>query len=159
MIRRPPRSTLFPYTTLFRSPWWVMAVAAPGNACWAMPARRTSSARWNRVAWAPRSRGIRLLVTWCRGVLKLLLFPVYNTLSSPMKSWMKLTVWCIFVLLALSCVSGAAAGKKKPKAKKKHHPIEVRETGDFSAVDALVQEQITDQAITGAVLLVGHDGN
>src|SRR5690349_24004374 len=26
MIRRPPRSTLFPYTTLFRS---------PGNLCWA----------------------------------------------------------------------------------------------------------------------------
>src|SRR3712207_7065138 len=23
MIRRPPRSTLFPYTTLFRSPGWV----------------------------------------------------------------------------------------------------------------------------------------
>src|SRR2546421_1811597 len=23
MIRRPPRSTLFPYTTLFRSPWIV----------------------------------------------------------------------------------------------------------------------------------------
>src|SRR5256885_7121241 len=22
MIRRPPRSTLFPYTTLFRSMWW-----------------------------------------------------------------------------------------------------------------------------------------
>src|SRR2546429_5042894 len=22
MIRRPPRSTLFPYTTLFRSRWW-----------------------------------------------------------------------------------------------------------------------------------------
>src|SRR3712207_7651113 len=22
MIRRPPRSTLFPYTTLFRSAWW-----------------------------------------------------------------------------------------------------------------------------------------
>ena len=76
-----------------------------------------------------------------------------------MKSWMKLTVWCILVLTALSCVSGATASKKKPKAKKKHHAIEVRETGDFSAVDALVQEQITDQAITGAVLLVGHDGN
>src|SRR3712207_7255590 len=27
MIRRPPRSTLFPYTTLFRS-WWVVAIAA-----------------------------------------------------------------------------------------------------------------------------------
>src|SRR3712207_8714386 len=32
MIRRPPRSTLFPYTTLFRSPptlWWDLIVAAP----------------------------------------------------------------------------------------------------------------------------------
>src|SRR2546430_9654359 len=27
MIRRPPRSTLFPYTTLFRSPPWKMLVA------------------------------------------------------------------------------------------------------------------------------------
>src|SRR5438034_3838739 len=25
MIRRPPRSTLFPYTTLFRSPFWSFA--------------------------------------------------------------------------------------------------------------------------------------
>src|SRR5256885_2380012 len=45
MIRRPPRSTLFPYTTLFRSPWFpsvlvrrVYAVqaaqqAGPGQAC------------------------------------------------------------------------------------------------------------------------------
>src|SRR5689334_24333805 len=24
MIRRPPRSTLFPYTTLFRSPWTIL---------------------------------------------------------------------------------------------------------------------------------------
>src|SRR2546425_5796467 len=28
MIRRPPRSTLFPYTTLFRSPTAVLAAAA-----------------------------------------------------------------------------------------------------------------------------------
>src|SRR3712207_7781703 len=27
MIRRPPRSTLFPYTTLFRSPWFAVAPA------------------------------------------------------------------------------------------------------------------------------------
>src|SRR6266511_5916558 len=27
MIRRPPRSTLFPYTTLFRSPWGVITPA------------------------------------------------------------------------------------------------------------------------------------
>src|SRR5260370_42168989 len=43
MIRRPPRSTLFPYTTLFRSqrsgfgdlneagPWYVLRVDAPAN--------------------------------------------------------------------------------------------------------------------------------
>src|SRR5260221_10706919 len=33
MIRRPPRSTLFPYTTLFRSPPWMLdgeAQARPG---------------------------------------------------------------------------------------------------------------------------------
>src|SRR5260370_26761702 len=28
MIRRPPRSTLFPYTTLFRSPWTALAVSS-----------------------------------------------------------------------------------------------------------------------------------
>src|SRR5689334_23572736 len=29
MLRRPPRSTLFPYTTLFRSPRWCRGRAAP----------------------------------------------------------------------------------------------------------------------------------
>src|SRR5258708_26166286 len=39
MIRRPPRSTLFPYTTLFRSPamsaepWYERAVISPGPGC------------------------------------------------------------------------------------------------------------------------------
>src|SRR5690554_7588079 len=31
MIRRPPRSTLFPYTTLFRSPSIVYLIGAPGS--------------------------------------------------------------------------------------------------------------------------------
>src|SRR5476651_825543 len=31
MIRRPPRSTLFPYTTLFRSKPWVKSSLAPGS--------------------------------------------------------------------------------------------------------------------------------
>src|SRR2546421_8509941 len=31
MIRRPPRSTLFPFTTLFRSPAWMGAMAAQMN--------------------------------------------------------------------------------------------------------------------------------
>src|SRR3712207_7571250 len=35
MIRRPPRSTLFPYTTLFRSVWTVVRYAAGlGDAGW-----------------------------------------------------------------------------------------------------------------------------
>src|SRR5947209_14212636 len=39
MIPRPPRSTLFPYTTLFRSP-------RPGR-CWAPPTRGAWSSRWD----------------------------------------------------------------------------------------------------------------
>src|SRR5256885_8860987 len=39
MIRRPPRSTLFPYTTLFRSPWCSWS-AGPRD-----PARRSGSRR------------------------------------------------------------------------------------------------------------------
>src|SRR5256885_13337136 len=31
MIRRPPRSTLFPYTTLFRSSRWEMKSCCPGR--------------------------------------------------------------------------------------------------------------------------------
>src|SRR6266702_7062034 len=34
MIRRPPRSTLFPYTTLFRSP-----TRSAGRSCWCRPCR------------------------------------------------------------------------------------------------------------------------
>src|SRR2546430_8033912 len=39
MIRRPPRSTLFPYTTLFRSEsspsvWISMAITAPTHCSW-----------------------------------------------------------------------------------------------------------------------------
>src|SRR5690242_20786444 len=43
MTRRPPRSTLFPYTTLFRSPFWagrVLRACATGSA-----ARPSSSKR------------------------------------------------------------------------------------------------------------------
>src|SRR3712207_8847407 len=44
MIRRPPRSTLFPYTTLFRSCTWVST--SPGRST---PARRstTSASGWS----------------------------------------------------------------------------------------------------------------
>src|SRR2546422_7552869 len=49
MIRRPPRSTLFPYTTLFRSPW-------PRRG-WSRRSGRTQVRRWagepaeQRPAW------------------------------------------------------------------------------------------------------------
>src|SRR3712207_9296491 len=36
MIRRPPRSTLFPYTTLFRSEEWLTVAAHPEGACLAL---------------------------------------------------------------------------------------------------------------------------
>src|SRR5687767_15598894 len=52
MIRRPPRSTLFPYTTLFRSP----PSAGPRCGVWSGPARRWwwrrrrgSGSLWTRV--------------------------------------------------------------------------------------------------------------
>src|SRR5438034_4454070 len=44
MIRRPPRSTLFPYTTLFRSPACVGS-RRPFDRARAVPARRSFPAR------------------------------------------------------------------------------------------------------------------
>ncbi|HEY5027696.1 MAG TPA: serine hydrolase domain-containing protein, partial [Candidatus Angelobacter sp.] len=59
----------------------------------------------------------------------------------------------ILILTVQSCLAMGA-----PAAKKKKPPAETKETANFSPVDLLVQEQINDQAITGAVLLVGHGG-
>jgi uncharacterized protein YbbC (DUF1343 family)/CubicO group peptidase (beta-lactamase class C family) len=57
-------------------------------------------------------------------------------------------------ILAAQCFSAAGA----PAPKKKKSAAEAKETANFSPVDLLVQEQINDQAITGAVLVVGHGG-
>jgi uncharacterized protein YbbC (DUF1343 family)/CubicO group peptidase (beta-lactamase class C family) len=64
----------------------------------------------------------------------------------------------VFVLLVHSFAAtlpqqGAAQPKKKKKA-----PEAAKETANFAPVDLLVQEQINDQTITGAVLVVGHGG-
>ncbi|MGH9633761.1 MAG: exo-beta-N-acetylmuramidase NamZ domain-containing protein [Candidatus Angelobacter sp.] len=59
-------------------------------------------------------------------------------------------------ILILAVQSLSAAGPSAPK-KKKPGP-ETKETANFSPVDLLVQEQINNQVITGAVLLVGHGG-
>src|SRR3712207_7055170 len=39
MIRRPPRSTLFPYTTLFRSDW--RRVSSNRQHCWKLDCKQT----------------------------------------------------------------------------------------------------------------------
>jgi uncharacterized protein YbbC (DUF1343 family)/CubicO group peptidase (beta-lactamase class C family) len=44
------------------------------------------------------------------------------------------------------------------KKKKKKAAAPAPETFNFAPVDALVQQQVVDQSITGAVLLVGHGG-
>jgi uncharacterized protein YbbC (DUF1343 family)/CubicO group peptidase (beta-lactamase class C family) len=62
-----------------------------------------------------------------------------------------------FISIIILAVQGlSAAGAPAPK-KKKPTP-EAKETANFSPVDLLVQEQINDQTITGAVLVVGHGG-
>src|SRR2546430_10351274 len=54
MIRRPPRSTLFPYTTLFRSPIRAHPSLRP---TWAGRAR--ASASWPRTAYTRRCPAAR----------------------------------------------------------------------------------------------------
>jgi len=61
------------------------------------------------------------------------------------------------ISIIILCVQGFSA-TGAPAPKKKKPPSEARETANFSPVDLLVQEQINDQTITGAVLVVGHGG-
>src|SRR2546421_12959737 len=52
MIRRPPRSTLFPYTTLFRSSKWEIQFAS----AWIRFPERISTAPLSRLTVRPNSR-------------------------------------------------------------------------------------------------------
>src|SRR5688572_30869572 len=54
MIRRPPRSTLFPYTTLFRSLWQLLSRRGRGAL-----ARQAAARRSRRCLWQRRERGER----------------------------------------------------------------------------------------------------
>src|SRR5256885_11057187 len=54
MIRRPPRSTLFPYTTLFRSLLCCEVRAAPYQVVSPAPGRCSSASAWK--AWAAGDR-------------------------------------------------------------------------------------------------------
>src|SRR5256886_5761149 len=60
MIRRPPRSTLFPYTTLFRSPAWSLASSSFSGAVgvalatW-LVGRALDRRSWAYLGWRPRA--------------------------------------------------------------------------------------------------------
>jgi uncharacterized protein YbbC (DUF1343 family)/CubicO group peptidase (beta-lactamase class C family) len=79
-----------------------------------------------------------------------------------MKSLFRTIIFSLAILLP-AC-SFAAPPLQRPgksslkKSKKKKGALDIKETGNFSSVDLLVQEQVENQVITGAVLLVGHDG-
>src|SRR5436305_7457242 len=66
MIRRPPRSTLFPYTTLFRSADWYFARntrRAPFNN---LQARQAINYAANRAAYVKIAGGSSLAVPTCQ---------------------------------------------------------------------------------------------
>src|SRR5256885_9700754 len=60
MIRRPPRSTLFPYTTLFRSPHSVGQKGSPTWVAEAAPDARARTARM--IAESDPARAVALLI-------------------------------------------------------------------------------------------------
>src|SRR3954462_3384716 len=62
-----------------------------------------------------------------------------------------------YISILILAVQSLSAGSA-PAPKKKKPVSETKETANFSPVDLLVQEQINDQAITGAVLVGGHGG-
>jgi len=68
----------------------------------------------------------------------------------------RLAIFGAILLLTLSSFAADPQGKKtKPKAK----ISAAKESANFGPVDSLVQKQVDDLAITGAVLLVGHNGH
>jgi uncharacterized protein YbbC (DUF1343 family)/CubicO group peptidase (beta-lactamase class C family) len=84
----------------------------------------------------------------------LLLFPVYTTLNPEMK-FPRMEAW-LTSALSVSLLSFAATLAAGPATAQE--PSNAKATVDFAAVDKLVQQQVDDEAITGAVLIVGHGG-
>src|SRR2546425_4988636 len=83
MIRRPPRSTLFPYTTLFRSPgcWcWPRATARASCCCGGRPRMSWSRRMWRSEEHTSELQSLAYLV--CRLLLEK---KKKNTLASPVE--------------------------------------------------------------------------
>jgi uncharacterized protein YbbC (DUF1343 family)/CubicO group peptidase (beta-lactamase class C family) len=81
----------------------------------------------------------------------LLLCSVYNTLNPEMTLKFRLAIFSAIALCSLALLAQTPRTKKKKAA--------AAESVNFAPVDALVQEQVNSLAITGAVLLVGHNGH
>lgn len=64
----------------------------------------------------------------------------------------------IFLLALLISNSAIAQTRKRTRKPAKPQPTVVEEGSGFQPVDALIQQEVTSQGITGAVLLIGHDG-
>jgi|SRR5579864_237295 len=64
----------------------------------------------------------------------------------------------IFLLALIASNLSLAQTRKKHRKPARSQPAVVKEGPGFAPVDALVQQEVTAQGITGAVLLVGHDG-
>lgn len=89
--------------------------------------------------------------------LGLLLCLVYNTLNPEMKFPRAIPVAVSFLIVALYSAESLASSTAPKKAKAK--PTAAKETVNMTAVDALIADQVANDSITGAVLLVGHDGH
>lgn len=64
----------------------------------------------------------------------------------------------ISLIPVIILLAGSVAAVTPQKHTQKKKKASVKETANFAPVDQLVQEQINNQAITGAVLVVGHGG-
>jgi len=62
------------------------------------------------------------------------------------------------IALFLLLNSSVAQTRKKPRKPINQAPVVVKEDPVFVPVDGLVQQEVNAQGITGAVLLIGHDG-
>src|SRR5688572_33454126 len=68
MIRRPPRSTLFPYTTLFRSTTTLPIAVRPAVTAMLASSSRTSAPRERVASWLPLA-SVRLPCAWMKNRL------------------------------------------------------------------------------------------
>ena len=73
-------------------------------------------------------------------------------MKSPLRA-----VLVILALVSFLAPLSPAQARKKPRKPARPQPAIAKEDPRFVPVDALVQQEVTSQGITGAVLLVGHD--